>query len=194
MRRPYNPNWRTQPRDQQGRWSKVAGAIGSGLKKLVGSAARSVTGPFEFGYGANLYKGTLGGSVTTTKNLPGGYSLTTTASTRLHPTSGRSVFQQANDSARDAIIARAGGRRAQNVAAFLLDRPVRLGQDSGVRVQSGYIRSRSQKEIQNAQMRTARRKAKKLRQVEYYRANARSGLPGTITGQGRAQRRSRGTR
>lgn len=193
-RRPYNPNWRTQPRDRQGKWRRVGSALGSGIKKL-GGAARAVarTGPFQFGYGANLYKGTVGGSVSTTKKLPGGYAITSRLETRIHP-QGKSPFERASESARDAAISKIGNKRAKNVAAFVLERPVKLKSDSGVRVQNGYIRSRSSKEVQGAKLRVERRKARKLRQIEFYRANARSGLPGTITGQGRAQRRGNGAR
>jgi hypothetical protein len=181
--------WRTQPRDSEGKWSKIGGAIGSAAKS-IGRAGASVIrrSGVDLGWNVNPWKMSAGGSATYTKNLGAGFASTTQVVTRIHPI-GQSPIERTVGRVAEAGLSRIGNKRAQTVARALVGVPGRSTPQAGYRVSGNNIRNITNKEVQNRAKRMVKKKARKARKLAA--VERARGVPSTISGQSKATRKQR---
>lgn len=180
--------WITQPRDGNGRWARIGGVFkgaSKGVAKIGKSIARA--NGVDLGYTLNPWKASAGAGGEYTRELGGGFSSTTTVSTRIHRTDNKSPFARAIRRGADQSLSKIDNRRAQGIARAVTGiQPQRIQQSSASSIRfgkGGSIRSKSKKakaaELVRAQKKVQRR-LKKRAAVERARS-AGNGRPNTLS-------------
>lgn len=165
--------WKTQPRDNEGKWKRVGAALSSTFKRGAG-------------YDVDIWGGSAGGHYTRTKKLPGGYAITARTEVRVHPQN-KSPFERLAEKAVSKTITSIKHRKVKSAVSVMAGRgPTKPTQSSIRAYGAGRFRSKTHKELLNSTRKIAAknlRKKQKLQKVEAQRSAAKvsSALPTTIT-------------